>query len=148
MLTRATWRQDMEFKVDFPQGESLTLTSIPADQKPGPGPSPVEVIQAAVAGCTGMDVVMILKKMRKGIESFSIEIDPTRRDEQPRIYTHLQVTYHLSGPDLDASSVTRAVALSQDKYCSVTAMLQPTVKFSRRINLNGEWLEEGSTETR
>ena len=76
MLTRATWQQDMEFKVDFPLGESLTLTSIPKDQRPGPGPSPVEVIQAAVAGCTGMDVVMILRKMRKTVESFSIEIDP------------------------------------------------------------------------
>ncbi len=142
MLTRATWQQDMEFKVDFPQGESLTLASIPADQRPGPGPSPVDVIQAAVAGCTGIDVVMILKKMRKTIDSFSIEIDPTRRDEEPRIFTSIEIIYHLAGPDLDASSVTRAVELSQDKYCSVTAMLQPTIKFTRRINLNGEWLKE------
>ena len=85
---------------------------------------------------------MILQKMRKTIESFSIEIDPTRRDEEPRIFTNLEIIYRLKGPDLDASSVLRAVKLSQDKYCSVTAMLKPTVEFSRRIELNGEWLEE------
>ena len=142
MLTRATWQQGNEFKVDFPLGESITLTSIPKDQRPGPGPSPVEAIQAAVAGCTGIDVVMILEKMRKTIESFSIEIDPTRREEPPQIYTNLEIIYHIVGPDLDATSVMRAVKLSQEKYCSVTSMLVPTVSFSRKIELNGEWLEE------
>ena len=142
MLTRATWQKDNEFKVDFPLGESVTLTSIPKEQRPGPGSSPMEAIQAAVAGCTGIDVVMILKKMRKTVESFSIEIDVTRREEQPQIYTNLEIIYHIAGPDLDASSVIRAVQLSQDKYCSVTAMLSPTVSFSRRIELNGEWLKE------
>lgn len=142
MLTRATWQEDMEFKIDFPLGESLTLTSLPRDRRPGPGPSPVEAVQASVAACTGMDVVMILRKMRKTVESFSLEIDATRREEEPRIYTHMEIIYRLAGPDLDASSVQRAVTLSQDKYCSVTAMLKNSVQFSRRIELNGEWLEE------
>ncbi len=142
MLTRATWQKDNEFKVDFPLGESVTLTSIPKEQRPGPGPSPMEAVQAAVAGCTGIDVVMILKKMRKTVESFSIEIDATRREEQPQIYTNLEIIYRIAGPDLDASSVIRAVKLSQDKYCSVTSMLSPTVSFSRKIELNGEWVKE------
>ena len=142
MLTRATWQQDYEFKVDFPLGESITLTSIPKDQRPGPGPNPMEAVQAAVAGCTGMDVVLILKKMRKTIESLSVEIDATRREEHPKIYTNIEIIYHVAGPDLDASSVVRAVQLSQEKYCSVTSMLTSTVSFSRKIELNGEWIEE------
>ena len=143
MLTRATWQHDMEFKVDFPTGESLTLTSIPKEERPGPGPSPVEAIQAAVAGCTGMDVVHILGKMRKTLTSLQIEVDATRREEEPRIYTHLEILYHLEGPDLDAASVQRAVTLSEEKYCSVSAMLRPTVEISSRIELNGEWIETG-----
>ena len=141
MLTRATWQKDTEFKVDFPLGESLTLTSTPVEKRPGPGPSPIEVIQAAVASCTGIDVVLILGKMRKTLESLSIEVDTTRRDEEPRIYTHMELNYHLAGPDLDAASVLRAVKLSHEKYCSVSAMLEPTVKLSYKIELNGEGID-------
>ena len=65
MLMRATWQHDLEFTVDYPTGESLTIASIPREDRPGPGPSPVELVQAAVAGCTGIDVGLILKKMRK-----------------------------------------------------------------------------------
>jgi putative redox protein len=144
MLTCATWQKDMEFKVDFPLGESLTLTSIPDEKRPGPGPSPVEAIQAAVASCTGIDVVLILGKMRKTLESLSIEVDSTRRDEEPRIYTDMELIYHLAGPDLDAASVLRAVKLSHEKYCSVSAMLEPTVKLSYKVELNGEWIDQAS----
>ena len=84
MNTTATWQADMELEVAFPLGERLTLTSIPADARPGPGPSPMEAVQAALSACTGMDVVMILTKMRKKPTSFRIEVETTRRDAQPR----------------------------------------------------------------
>ena len=61
----ASWQSGMEFRVDFPEGETITLASVPLRKRPGPGPSPMEAVQAALAGCTGMDVVMILTKMRK-----------------------------------------------------------------------------------
>jgi putative redox protein len=138
MPTTAAWIKDMEFRVDFPEGESLTMASVPKDRRPGPGPSPVEAVQAAVSACTGMDVVHILGKMRKTLESLRIEVNPTRRDEHPRIYTRLEMVYHVEGPDLDAGSVLRAVQLSHDTYCSVSAMLQPTVKLDYRVVVNGE----------
>lgn len=141
MLTRAIWQHDMEFKVDFPMGESLTLTSVPKEKRPGPGPSPVEAVQAALAACTGMDVVHVLGKMRKTLKSLQIEVDATRRDEDPRIYTRMELIYHIEGPDLDAACVKRAVELSEEKYCSVSAMLKPTVEITSRIELNGEWID-------
>jgi putative redox protein len=138
MPTVATWIKDMEFRVDYPQGESLVLASVPGDKRPGPGPSPMEAVLAALSTCTGMDVVHILGKMRKTLTSLRITVNATRRDEHPRVYTRLQLTYHAEGPDLDAASVLRAVKLSHDTYCSVSAMLEPTVKLDYAVVVNGE----------
>lgn len=132
-----SWRGGMEFKVDFPEGETITLASVPARRRPGPGPSPMQAVQAALAGCTGMDVVMILTKMRKEPEALRIEVDADRREEEPRVFTRMTLTYHVDGAELDAASVRRAVALSQEKYCSVSAMLRPAVALDYRIVVNG-----------
>ena len=140
MPVEATWTRGMEFQVRVPAGETYTLTSIPKEQRPGPGPSPMESVQGALAACTGIDVVSILEKMRKTIRAFRIEVEMVRRAEHPRIYTDLTLVYYLDGPDLDEASVTRAIELSQDKYCSVAAMLRPTVRIGRRIVLNGKLL--------
>ncbi len=140
MSARAVWEKAHQFRVDYPQGETLTLASVPAAERPGPGPSPMDAIQAAVAGCTGIDIVLILGKMRKTLERLEIEVDAERRDEEPRIFTRLTLTYHVDGPDLTPESVRRAVTLSMDKYCSVSAMLKATVAFDHRIVLNGEAL--------
>jgi putative redox protein len=140
MPVEATWTRGMEFQVRVPAGETYTLASIPKDRRPGPGPSPMEATQGALAACTGMDVVSILEKMRKTLSAFRIEVEAVRSDEHPRIYTDLTLVYYLDGPDLDDASVTRAIELSQDKYCSVAAMLRPTVHIGRRIILNGKLL--------
>jgi putative redox protein len=140
MSTRVTWNKDHQFSAVFPGGEEMTIASVPGKERPGPGPSPTDLVQGAVAGCTGIDVVMILGKMRKNLESLRIEVHPKRRDEQPQIFTHLELVYFIDGSDLDEASVRRAVSLSQDKYCSVSAMLKDTVEISFRIVLNGQEL--------
>ncbi|HET9232663.1 MAG TPA: OsmC family protein [Candidatus Eisenbacteria bacterium] len=147
MPVEATWTQEMEFRVQFPAGETLTLASVPRDRRPGPGPSPMDAVQAAVAACTGMDVISILQKMRKTLSSLRIEVEATRREEHPRIFTDLVLIYHLDGPDLDEASVGRAVHLSQEKYCSVAAMLRPTVRLDYRIRMNGQLIDAPLTGT-
>lgn len=136
--TTAVWTRDLVFRVDFPPGESITLASVPKEERPGPGPGPMEAVQAALAACTGIDIAIILKKMRKTLGALRVEVEAVRRDANPRIYTHLTMVYHVEGPDLDAPSIIRAVKLSQDKHCSVAAMLRPTVELDYRIMLNGE----------
>jgi putative redox protein len=138
MPTVATWTKDMEFRVEYPEGESITLASVPRDKRPGPGPNPVEAVQASISACMGMDVVHILGKMRKTLESLRIDVNAERRDEHPRIYTCLELVFHADGPDLDAAAVLRAVKLSHDTYCSVSAMLTPTVKFDFKVVVNGQ----------
>lgn len=134
----AKWNQDYEFEVEADGGERLLMNSVPREQRPGSGPSPMDMVEGAVAACTGMDVVLILKKMRKTLDSLRIEVVSTRRQEHPRVFTRLELIYHLAGPDLDSASVSRAVHLSQEQYCSVAAMLRPSVELTYRIVLNGE----------
>ncbi len=138
MPVTAIWRKKMEFQVDFPEGETLTLTSVPLRKRPGKGPNPMDTVLAAVVGCTGMDVVMILAKMRKEPEALRVEVETARRTEEPRVFTYMTLTYHIDGAKVDAAAARRAVDLSQEKYCSVSAMLRPAVEMKYRIILNGE----------
>jgi putative redox protein len=93
---------------------------------PGQGATPMELLALALGGCTGMDVVSILVKMRQPIEAFRVEVRGERTEEHPRRYTSLEVVYHLKG-DLDEKKVQRAIELSETRYCSVEATLRPAV---------------------
>lgn len=128
------WTGDLTFEGEFPGGEHTTLAS--GGSHPGPGPSPVEAIQSALAACSGIDVVDILRKMRQSLTTLAIEVAAERRDAQPRVYTRIHLVYRITGPELDAEQVVRAVELSQDKYCSVAAMLRPNVALSWEVWVN------------
>jgi putative redox protein len=98
-------------------------------------PSPVQVVLAAVGGCTGMDVMGILRKMRQKVTGYEIDLIAERAEEHPRVYTSIEVVHRIYGEDLNPASVERAIELSETKYCSVHAMLAPTVKLSSRYEL-------------
>ncbi|MTI95044.1 MAG: OsmC family protein [Firmicutes bacterium] len=100
------------------------------------GPSPMEVLLMAVGGCSGIDVLSTLKKMRQPISGLKISVAGTRRDEHPRYFTEVQVTYKLSG-DLESAKVQRAIELSLDKYCSVSNMIEPKAKVSYKYEIIG-----------
>jgi len=136
MIT-ATWVGREEFRVGFEGGETLTLASVPRAERPGPGPSPVDTVLAALAACTGIDVVLILEKMRKTVSSLHVDVSGERREEHPRIFTTITLVYRVDGPDLTEDAVRRAVTLSQETYCSVSGMLQTSAAFQVRIALNG-----------
>lgn len=98
--------------------------------------SPMEMVLIALGGCTGMDVESLLQKMRTPVETFKIEISAERRAEHPRVFTHIHLKYIFSGKDLNPDSIEKAVALSQNKYCSVSAMLAKTAKIDYEILIN------------
>jgi len=91
------------------------------------GPSPMLALLLAAAGCTGADVVVMLEKMRVGLENLSIEVEGIRRDEHPKRYRSIALHFSMSGAALDRSKVERAVRLSLDKYCSVLHSLDPAI---------------------
>jgi len=103
---------------------------------PGAGAGPMDLLLLAVGGCTGMDVVSILRKMRQPLEGFRVEVRGERAEEHPRRFTSIEVVYHLKG-ELDESRVRRAIELSETKYCSVEATLRDAVPISSRYVIDG-----------
>jgi putative redox protein len=99
------------------------------------GPSPMLALLLAAAGCSGADVVVILKKMRVPIRTLSIDVTGTRRDQEPRRYTDLAFRFRVDGDGVDVSKVERAVALSIDKYCSVVASLDPDIRVEYQVEV-------------
>ncbi|GIW52702.1 MAG: hypothetical protein KatS3mg081_2057 [Gemmatimonadales bacterium] len=97
------------------------------------GPSPMLALLLAAAGCSGADVVSILKKMRVELRRVEIEVSGRRREEAPRRYVSLHYRYLLSGSGLDRDKAERAVKLSLEKYCSVVHSLAPDIELSYEI---------------
>ena len=98
------------------------------------GARPMELLAVALGGCTAMDVLSILKKMRQPVEGFSIEVGGERAEEHPKRYTSLDVVYRFKG-DLDEAKVARAIELSETRYCSVEATLRPGVPITSRFEI-------------
>jgi putative redox protein len=96
---------------------------------------PKELVLFALAGCTGSDVVSILKKMRVKLRGFEMHLTGHEAEEHPKVFTDIHVEYVFFGDDIKAEDVERAIELSTTKYCSVSAMLNPkvTITHSYRI---------------
>jgi putative redox protein len=93
------------------------------------GARPMELLLIGLGGCTGMDVVSILRKMRIEFESLSIELKAEKNDEHPKVYTKIEMKYVITGSDIPEDKFLRAIELSQERYCSVSAMLRKTAEF-------------------
>ena len=88
------------------------------------GPSPKKTLLATLAGCTGMDVVSFLIKMRVPFTGFEMDIEADLTDDHPRVYSEIRLIYRLFGQDLDHAKVEKAVKLSKEKYCGISTMLE------------------------
>ncbi len=86
------------------------------------GPSPKKLMLSSLAGCTGIDVVSILNKMKVAFSEFSIDINATLTDEHPKIYNKVEIIYKIKIKETDQAKMERAVQLSKEKYCGVSAM--------------------------
>lgn len=97
------------------------------------GLRPMELLLIGLAGCTGMDVVSILQKMRQELTGFEVRVQADRAEEHPKVFTHIVLEYIVEGRGIDPESVQRAVELSEVKYCSAEAMLNKTAKIESKI---------------
>jgi len=122
MQATVRWEGGLAFGVTAGSGGTITLDTTP--EHGGRGPSPMEALLAALGGCTGMDVVSVLQKMRAPIEGLEIQISGERAADHPRVFTHITLEYVFTGAALTPDQVRRAITLSQDRYCSVSAMIR------------------------
>jgi len=116
-------------------GHGVVMDAAAAHKGDGSGARPLELVLYALGGCTGIDIISILEKQRQVVHDFDLVITAEQREEQPRFYNKVNIEYVLTGSDLKPSAVERAIALSEDKYCSVKGMFGPdvTVTTSYRI---------------
>lgn len=131
----------MLFAAHTASGHEVRMDASPDVGGANQGARPMELLLAALGGCSGIDVVAMLKKMRVTIADFAIELDGDRETEDPKVYRTIHLAYRLTSPDAAPEQLCRAVHLSQEKYCSASAMLNQAAPMSVSIFLNGQELE-------
>ncbi len=109
----------------------------PADFKGSDaGTRPKELILIGLGGCTGADVASMLSKMKAPVSRFEIDIDAESAEEHPKVFTKIHLTYKFWGEGVKEDNLEKAITLSQDKYCSVSAMLKKAVEITHSYELN------------
>ena len=137
LKTNIEWQGGLAFKALL-DGFDFVIDGVPAAGGRGLGPRPKGLTLVALAGCTGMDVISILGKMRIKVDKFRVESEALTADEHPRKFLEIKVVYAFEGAGIDPEALRKAIALSEEKYCGVRASLSPAVAIRHEIVLNGE----------
>lgn len=125
------WIGEQKFVATSPSGH---LVSFDSDRESNKAPGPMELLLMALGTCTATDVVSILEKKRQKLESLEIVCSGERAKEPPTVWTKLEILYRLRGR-IDDAAAKHAIQLSEDKYCSVAAMLKKTAALSWRYEI-------------
>jgi putative redox protein len=132
-VIRATWAGEHRFDTGRPDGALTRL-----DGAAQSGQTPPDALLSSLAACSGIDLVDILAKRRTPVERLSIEVEGERREEMPRRFLRLRITYRVDGAGIETTHAERAVALAFEKYCSVAASLAPDTVVQTVVVVNGE----------
>ena len=129
MEAQLDWTQGLQFIGRAGEGPAVILDN----PEGGSGPSPMELMLIGVAGCSGMDVVSILKKKRSTFSGLSVRIRGERQEAYPKGYSAVQIEFLVRGEGVKSGDVERAIDLSVNKYCGAIASLNAEVSHSYRI---------------
>jgi putative redox protein len=132
---RVKWIDGVSFVGESESGHAVVLDGAPENGGRNIGMRPMEMLLIGMGGCTSFDVVAILKKARQPIVACVAEIDATRADEIPKVFTKIHVHFVVTGDNLNASQVERAVKLSAEKYCSASIMLSKSVEITHDFEI-------------
>lgn len=130
MRARITWVEGLTFIAESDSGHALVLDGPAEAGGRNLGVRPLEAVLLGMGACTASDVVAILRKARQTVSDCHIELQATRADKPPRVFTRIHVKYLVAGKSLRPAAVERAVKLSTEKYCSATIMLREAVDIS------------------
>lgn len=135
MKARAKWVEGMAFMGEAGSGHAVMMDGSPDHGGRNIGIRPMEMLLIGLAGCTGFDVMQILKKGREAVKGCEVEVEAERATEDPKVFTKIHLAYRISGPGLSPAKAERAVSLSKEKYCSASIMLGATAEMSHSIDL-------------
>ncbi|RLM25124.1 hypothetical protein BIY29_07605 [Brenneria alni] len=124
MQARVKWIEGLTFLGESASGHQVLMDGNSGDK----APSPMEMLLMSVGGCTAIDVVSILQKGRNDVADCEVKLTSARRNEAPRLFTHINLHFIVTGKGLTEKAVERAVALSAERYCSVALMMGKAVE--------------------
>jgi len=127
-----TWTEEMSFDADY-KGHKIVLDAVEHVGGKNKGPQPKPLILVSLGGCTGMDVISILGKMRIVPDYFNVEVEGELTDEHPKYYHKIHIKYFFRGSNLPMEKLEKAVNLSQDRYCGVSYILNKVADITHEI---------------
>lgn len=131
---KVSWKDKMAFEAEV-NGHKIMLDAAEAVGGEDRGPRPKPLMLTALAGCTGMDVISILKKMRVEVEDFDVTVEGDLTDEHPKQYYKMNVIYTFKGKDLPLEKLKKAVSLSEERYCGVSALYLKVIEVTSEIKI-------------
>lgn len=135
-IVTTTWTENSQFKSDNPSGHEFYMDVSSAHGGQDSGMRPKALMLSSLAGCSGVDVVALLKKMRVVVDDFKIIVTGELTEEHPKFYHKVKVVYVFNGLDLDEEKIHKAVNLSVDKYCGVMEMFRQFATVEIAISIN------------
>jgi len=138
MEAKAVWVEGHQFVGESGSGHAIVMDAPGKDGGRGTGPSPMEMLLIGMAGCTGIDIVSILKKGRHAVSGVEVAVQAERAPEPPMVFTRIQVEYRVRGRNIPEKAVQRAIELSESIYCSASVMLGKTAEISTRYVIEEE----------
>ena len=131
------WKDGMAFEAEV-NGFKLTLDADAAVGGENKGPRPKPLTLVALAGCTAMDVISILKKMRVELKSLNVIVEGELSEEHPRHFTKMHVIYEVEGENIPMDKIEKAVSLSEEKYCGVSAFYREVIDITSEIRIKSQ----------
>ncbi len=144
MKVTAKWLGKRRFEANGPSGKIVHMDAKAEDGGTGEGNRPMELLLMGLIGCTGIDVSLIMERMRQPLESLEISAEGHRRESYPQAYTAIHLTYKMTG-QISPEKAWRAINLSEEKYCSASASL--SVEIIPSLILNGKEIERIQTNS-
>jgi len=128
------WLEDMSFESEI-DGHKIIIDAKPEVGGKDKGPRPKPMMLAALGGCTSMDVVSILKKMRVEIKSLNVIVEGDLTEEHPRHFSKMHVIYEVEGENLPLDKIQKAVSLSEERYCGVSVVYKKAMEITSEIRI-------------
>lgn len=135
-LVTTTWIKDTHFTSNNPSNHTFTIFDASQDNGDTVGYSPKALMLSSLAGCSGLDVVSLLKKMRAEVTDFKIDVTGELTEEHPKFYHKVVVDYHFSDADLKKDKIEKAVNLSVTRYCGVMEMFRQFAEVKINIHFH------------
>jgi putative redox protein len=135
MTVRATLESGMRFDVETGSGHHVILDANERNGGQNSGPQPMEMLLVALASCSGMDILAILRKKRQDITGYELRVHGLRAEEHPKVFLDITIEHIFTGHNIRPEAVQRAIELTEERYCGASAMLSKTATIGHTFNI-------------